>query len=40
MKHKERCKHCAYLVEINKEWCCDIDEKPCKDIKHCDAVED
>lgn len=38
--YKKRCKHCSYLIEGKKgEWVCDIDNKACKDIAFCDAVE-
>ncbi len=39
-KYKERCKHCAYLIEDNKKnWVCDIDSNKCKEIIYCAGVE-
>ena len=40
MDYKKRCKDCAYLVLVDKkDWACDIDNKKCKDIDFCEAVE-
>ena len=38
---RNRCKHCAYLVEDDKKnWVCDIDNKNIEEINFCDAVEE
>ena len=40
MKYKKRCRDCTYLVADKKDnWVCDIDNKKCKEIEHCNAVE-
>ena len=31
--YKEYCKDCSYLIEKNKEWHCDMFNKPCKEIE-------
>ena len=38
MIYKERCKDCAYLVEVGYGiWFCEQFDKPCEDIKKCEV---